>query len=34
MCLTALFLKNNNKINKNCKLAVSNIKGPQANYLD
>ena len=34
MCLAALFLKNNNKINKNCKLAVSNITGPQANCLN
>ena len=34
MCLTALFLKDNNKIDKQCKLAISNINGPQANYLD
>ena len=34
MCLTELFLKNNNKINKKCKLTVSNIMGPLANYLD
>ena len=34
MCLTALFLKDNNKIQNQCKLAVTNITGPQANYLD
>ena len=34
MHLIALFLKSNNKINKYCKLAVCDIKGPQANYLD
>ena len=34
MCLTALFLKDNNKIQNQCTLAVSNISGPQANYLD
>ena len=34
MCLTALFLKDNNKIQNQCTLAVSNIIGPQANYLD
>ena len=31
MCLTALFLKDNNKIQSQCKLAVTNITGPQAN---
>ena len=34
MCLTALFLKDNNKIQNQCKLAVTNITGPQAYYLD
>ena len=34
MCLTALFLKDKNKIQNQCKLAVTNITGPQANYLD
>ena len=34
MCLTALFLKDNNKIKNKCKLAVTNITDPQTNYLD
>ena len=34
MCLTATFLKDNNKIQNQCKLAISNITGLQANYLD
>ena len=34
MCLTVLFLKNNSKIDKHCKLAESDVNGPQANYLD
>ena len=34
MCLTALFSKDDNKIQNQCKLAVTNITGPQANYLD
>ena len=34
MCLTAIFLKDNNKIKNQCKLAVTNITGPQPNYLD
>ena len=34
MCLTALFLKENNKIQNQCKSAVTNITGLQANYLD
>ena len=34
MCLTALFLKDNNKIQIQCRSAVTNITGPQANYLD
>ena len=34
MCLTALFLKDNNKIQNQCKLAVTNIICPHANYLD
>ena len=33
-CVTALFYKDNDKINNYCKLAFSNITGPQANYLD
>ena len=33
-CLVAKFLKENNRINKDCKLSVSNIIGPQAIYLD
>ena len=34
LCLTALFLKVNNKVQNQCKLAVTNITVPQANYLD
>ena len=34
MCLTAIFLKDKNKIKNQCKLSVTNITGPQANYLD
>ena len=34
MCLTFLFLKDNNKIQNQCKIAVTNTAGPQANYLD
>ena len=34
MCLTAILLKDNNKIQNQCKLAVPKITGPQANYLD
>ena len=34
ICLTALFLKENNKTQNQCKLAVTNITSPQANYLD
>ena len=34
MYLTAIFLRDNNKINKQCKLAITSITGPQANYLD
>ena len=34
MCLTELFLKDNNKIQNQCTLAVTSITGPQANYLD
>ena len=33
-CLTALFFKDNDKIHIYCRLALSNITGPQANYLD
>ena len=32
MCLTALFLKDN-KIQSQCKLPITNIMGPQADYL-
>ena len=34
MYLTALFFKDKNKIQNQCELAVTNITGPQANYLD
>ena len=34
MFLIALFLKDNNIIENQCKLAVTNMTGPQANYLD
>ena len=34
MCLTALFLKDNNKIQNQCKLAATNITDLQANYFD
>ena len=33
-CVTALFFKDNDKIDSYCRLALSNITGPQANYLD
>ena len=33
-CLVAMFLKENNRKNKDCKLSVTNITGPQAIYLD
>ena len=33
-CLSAIFLKDDMKINKHCKLAVTNITGPEANYLN
>ena len=33
-CMTALFFKDNDKIDNHCRLALSNITGPQANYLD
>ena len=33
-CVTALFFKDNDKIVSYCRLALSNITGPQANYLD
>ena len=29
MCLTAIFLRDNKKIKKQCKLAVTNITGPK-----
>ena len=34
LCLVAMFLKQNDRINKDCQLAVTNITGPQAIYLD
>ena len=34
MHLTAVFLRDNIKIQNQCKLAVTNITGPQASYLD
>ena len=34
MCLTVIFLKDSNKIQNQCKLAVTNITDPQENYLD
>ncbi len=34
LCLAALYLKQNNRIEQNCHLTVSNITGPQATYLD
>ena len=33
-CLAALFLKQNDMINKYCPLSITNITGPQAIYLD
>ena len=33
-CLVAMFLKQNNRINKDCQLTITNITGPQAIYLD
>ena len=33
-CLVAIFLKQDNRINKDCQLTVTNITGPQAIYLD
>ena len=33
-CVTALFFKDNNKINNHCRLAFDNITRPQAHYLD
>ena len=33
-CLTALFLKNDDLINANCEMSVSNITHPEAIYLD
>ena len=33
-CVTALFSKDNDKIDNYCRLTLSNITGPQANYLD
>ena len=34
MRLTAIFHRDSNKINKQCKLAITNNTGPNANYLD
>ena len=33
-CLTALFLKNDELINENCEMSVSNVTSPEAIYLD
>ena len=33
-CLVALFLKNDELINLNCEISVSNVNGPEAIYLD
>ena len=33
-CLAAMFLKQNDQINKYCPLSITNITGPQAIYLD
>ena len=33
-CMTALLFKDNNKIDTYCRPALSNITGPQDNYLD
>ena len=33
-CVTAMFFKDNDRINKYCKVKINNITGPQANYLD
>ena len=33
-CLVALFLKNDELININCEMSVSNVNGPEAIYLD
>ena len=33
-CVTAMFLKYNDKISTYCRLAINNITGPQANFLD
>ena len=34
LCLVAMFLKQNDTMNTDCQLAVTNITGPQAIYLD
>ena len=33
-CVTAMFFKDNEKTSSYCRLALYNITGPQANYLD
>ena len=33
-CVTAMFFKDNDKISTYCRVAINNITGPQANYLD
>ena len=33
-CVAAMFFNDNDKINKYCRVAVNNITGPQAIYLD
>ena len=33
-CVTAMFFKDNDRINKYCKVENNNVTDPQANYLD
>ena len=33
-CVTTMFFKDNDKISTYCRVAIHNINGPQANYLD
>ena len=33
-CVTAMFFKDNDKIRPYCRVAINNITGPQATYLD
>ena len=34
LCILSLYLKNNTKIVKNCRVDINSITGPQARYLD